>query len=555
MFLHLNKPSLPAIFALSLFLVGCTANYHRRRADREADRIIDHAGQAVPGMTDDFRLEPEPLEPSAELPVAPAELRLFETSEPESPLLLLDLHDALRFAAANSHDYQARRESVFLQALALSAQRSRWHPQLFWRLRGDITYDSNREDGTLAGQSRPGMEWLLATGGRLAMDLSTTVNRFILGDPSGAARSALNLTLTQPLLRNSRIAAIEPLTQAEMDMLYEVRDFVRFQRRFTVSVLAEYYRALERRQRVENQRVNYQNLERIRARAEALGQAGRLPEMQVDRTRQDELGARDSLEQAKQDYLRAVDELKLTLGIRPEIELLPNPAEMERLSHQEMTAPPVDRARSIRAALENRLDLATTRDRLHDAERKVRVARNALRPGLDIILSATADTAENNHYFNFAEGSSSGYARMEADLPLSRANERSTYRRRLVERDRAERELSRQRDRVVLEVTNRWRDLERAGGSHEIQKRSVELARERVASTELLFDAGRATTRDVLDAYGDLLRAQNRLAQTMVDYRIAALELERDMDILVVDENGQIIESLGFDEITKRKEP
>jgi outer membrane protein TolC len=102
---------------------------------------------------------------------------------------------------------------------------------------------------------------------------------------------------------------------------------------------------------------------------------------------------------------------------------------------------------------------------------------------------------------------------------------------------------------VILEVTNRWRDFDRALSSYQIQKRSVDLAQKRVESTELLLNAGRAIMRDVLDAREDLLDAQNRASQALVDLRVSTLELERDMDILVVDENGQLQEGAGYNDI------
>jgi outer membrane protein TolC len=150
---------------------------------------------------------------------------------------------------------------------------------------------------------------------------------------------------------------------------------------------------------------------------------------------------------------------------------------------------------------------------------------------------------------SFGDSSRTGFAALDLDLPLERTSERNIYRRRLVELTQARRAFEQQRDEVVLEVTNRWRDFDRALSSYEIQKRSVALAQKRVESTELLLNAGRAIMRDVLDAREDLLDAQNRASQALVDLRVSTLELERDMDILVVDENGQLQEGAGYNDI------
>ena len=52
------------------------------------------------------------------------------------------------------------------------------------------------------------------------------------------------------------------------------------------------------------------------------------------------------------------------------------------------------------------------------------------------------------------------------------------------------------------------------------------------------MDAGRAETRDLLEAQDALLQAQNSLTSARVNYRIAELEIQRDMGVLVITETG-----------------
>lgn len=543
-----------SLFILLVLFGGCSAKKSRRDADRDAYEIIDAKSEYVEGMREGLRLERNGEELLEELPEASSDDVLPDVKdernddsdgEDKVSAVLVDLEDALRVAARNSREYRREQESVFLQALELSSERNRFHPEFFWGIAGETGYDTG-DHWTAEARSKPGLEWLWATGARLQANLSTTATRFLSGDSSSAARSVLDLTLTQPLLKDGRLSAVEPLAQAERDMVYELRDFVRFQRRFAVGVLNDYYRVLESRQRVENERINHDNIVRIRRRAEALAEAGRVPELQVDRARQDELSASDSLDGALQRYREALDDFKLALGLSPGRRITLDPADLDRLDEKMVNRPPVSRSESIELALDNRLDLATIRGEVQDARRRVEVAREELKPGLDVILGATANTP-GDRPVDFGDGSRDVFGGLDADLPLERTDERNTYRRRLVELARAERDYDERRDEVVLEVTNRWRELDRARSSHQIQRRSVEVAEERVESTELLFDAGRATMRDVLDAREDLLRAQNRMAQTIVDLRVSTLKLEQDLDILVVEEDGRLREGVGYD--------
>ena len=71
-----------------------------------------------------------------------------------------------------------------------------------------------------------------------------------------------------------------------------------------------------------------------------------------------------------------------------------------------------------------------------------------------------------------------------------------------------------------------------------IQAKSVTVARRRVESTTLFLQAGRAEIRDVLEAQEALVSAQNALTASLVDYRVAELELQRDLGVLEVDDQG-----------------
>ena len=67
---------------------------------------------------------------------------------------------------------------------------------------------------------------------------------------------------------------------------------------------------------------------------------------------------------------------------------------------------------------------------------------------------------------------------------------------------------------------------------------SVDLAEKRVESTTLLLQAGRVTTRDLLDSQDALLGAQNSLTAALVDFAIAKLSFFRDVGILQVKPDG-----------------
>jgi len=509
-------------FLLVLALCGCHgAEWYRRAADKEAYGLISDKAATVPGMERGFSLE-EVVDKARRGELAP-----------------ISLAEAVMLAAANNRDFQQQRENVFLKALELSYQRYRFRPHLSGALSGLFSKSGGEE--SVSAEGSLGLSGLLASGAEVGLTLSTEFLRFLSGDPRQSLGSLLRFTLRQPLGRGAwRKIVQENLVQAERDLVYQVRSFVRYRREFFVSVAADFFRVLQQKDVVANERMNMENLAAARERAQMLFEAGRLPGMQVDQAEQDELRARDSWVRAQQTYRSRLDEFKIKLGLPAEIPLELDSSELDRLRAAGMLELRCTREEAVRIALANRLDLATAADAVADAERKVAVARDALGPDIELALSADLSTDD-------PRSSYSGEFTLEP--ALDRLQERNNYRRALIELDRKRRNYELQRDRVVQQVWAAWRRLEEARASHRIQLRSVELARQRVDSTTLLIEAGRAEMRDLLDAQAALVRARNNLVGTLVDYRIAMLELWRDMGVLGF-RNGTFVQEEADAELT-----
>ena len=129
-------------------------------------------------------------------------------------------------------------------------------------------------------------------------------------------------------------------------------------------------------------------------------------------------------------------------------------------------------------------------------------------------------------------------ALLTLDLGFDRTAEAVTYRNSFILLEQAVRNAQRLEDTIKLEIRSRLRELLEARETLVIQAKSVLLALKRVKSITLFMDAGRAQTRDLLEARDDLLEAQNRLTSARVNYRIAELEIQRDMGVLVVTDTG-----------------
>ncbi len=504
-------------------LVGCSAAHYKEDADKEVYGIISKKGEEIGGMPSEFTIEPQ------------EELLSFD---PASQPVVLSLEEALNIAVENSRDYQRRKESLYSQGLSLALARHEFDPIFTGEASGVIEREARRN--SVSGALSLGISKMLATGADLSIILTTNLFRFISGgDPARAAASVLSAGIVQPLLAGGgRTVALEGLTQSERDMVYAIRSFVRFRKVLSVDVAKSYYNLLQQKEEVNNSRNNYENLEDELERSRLFAMAGRLPEFQVDQTEQDELRARDGFVRATETYKNLLDDFKIKLGIPTDSDIEPDPSEMEKLAREGIVPPPVSTEDTVEIALENRLDLKNTEDRVADAGRKVKVAANALKPGLDFSASVNVETEGETKAYNFDLDDPTYSAGLALDLPLDKKAERNAYRQALINRVASERNLAERIDEIKQEVRNASRGLEQAELTYEIQTQGLKLAGQRVESTQLLQQAGRVTTRDVLESREDLLTAQNAVSRALVDHFNARLDLFLAMEKLRIDDNG-----------------
>ena len=348
----------------------------------------------------------------------------------------------------------------------------------------------------------------------------------------------ITASLTKPLWRGAgeRIAQ-ENLLQAERDMVYRIRDFAQYYRGFAVGIASSYFRVLQGRDGVLNEWNNYKTLIDSRARTEMMADAGRLPEFEVGQAEQNEYAAKDNYIRAVQSYEQSIDEFKMQLGLPTDSPVAFDPNELVVLRARGIKHPDLSPERAVEVALAARLDLTTAYDQVSDAGRKVVVAENGLAPDVDLVLTSSVPTATNQPgAFRTAYGTYS--AGLDVGLPFDRKSERNSYRMALIGLEQSKRGAVLFEDQVKLGIRAAWRRLQEARASYENQQKSLALAERRVESTTMLLEAGRASTRDVLDSHESLRLAQNAVTRALVDHMIARLEFWRDIGILDVDENG-----------------
>ena len=235
-----------------------------------------------------------------------------------------------------------------------------------------------------------------------------------------------------------------------------------------------------------------------------------------------------------------MDEFKILLGLSTDARIILDDAELAQLMDKGIPDLPITVDDAVAVALAARLDLYTARDELDDAERKLVVAANALKPGLDLIITGQVDSEPGDDTFSELDWQRARWsAGFDLELPVDRKAERNAYRSGLITYERVSRDLDLAIDNTKLDVRNAWRVLEQAERAYRIRSIGVDLNERRVEEQNLRAKLGRATVLDTIDAQNDLIDARNALTAALVNHTIARLTLWRDMGILFIKEDGQ----------------
>jgi outer membrane protein TolC len=507
---------------------ACSPDQYKAKADKEVYEIIDAKWQ------DDFGNKSNYMIGDSNVPASPNDIQIEKMVPPSG---VLSLTQAVAIATAHNRDYLRQKEQLYLIALDLTLTRHQFARRWFGTV--DASYTRNSADETVGSDSRVGFNQLLADGAQIGANVAVDWARFLTGDPGTSLGSVLTATASQPLLRGrGRKIVQENLTQAERNALYQLRSFARYRKTFVVSTVSAYYRVLQQKTGVLNAESSYRRLLESQKRLELEAEAGLASQSDVDEAKQSTLNSENNWVQAQERYEGALDSFKvsLTLPTDTKVELDPNELQnlekmvTDRVNHTPETA--------IEAALNWRLDFATSADRVDDAERRVVLAADNLGAELNLVGSAGVNSTPSTKIdrLQFHEGTYR--LGLEADLPLDRKAERNAYRESLISLEQRQRDFENDQDSIELEVRDALRSLNAQAEGYRIQKLALKLAENRLEAQKMLFDVGQSNVRLLLESEDALLRAQNDVISSVVEYTIARLGFYRDIGVLQVKPDG-----------------
>jgi hypothetical protein len=290
-------------------------------------------------------------------------------NEPRPLPFLITLDQAVELGLINSREYQSIREDLYLESLPVTQQRFSFAWQwaatedAFRQWAGPLSREGEQNNWNLG--SAASVSKLFSTGALLTFQFAnTTVFNFLNFAHGTTSQSTISLDFVQPLLRGGgKAVTLEPLTQAERNLVYSIRAYAHFRGQFYLSValgttnpanlstaagiggfvagspigvLASlgiastdvsgqfrgYMPTLFRELDMAADKKLVTDLEGALQRIQALQEGGDVTPLQVDQATTTLLNARNAVLKDIQDTTNALDQLKLQLGIPANAPLL-----------------------------------------------------------------------------------------------------------------------------------------------------------------------------------------------------------------------------------------
>lgn len=532
-------------------LTGCTQAFYKRSADREVFGIIGKKSQAIEGG-DDALLDitpPPPVRLETLIKGRNNSEFLGDRAFIEKDARLLSLPDALDFAVHRNRSYLGRKETVYLSALRLTLTRQQFGPIVDGG--GGAFYNERQvkngvndfvRTSTLTTDGNIGLNYLMRTGARLAMDLSTDFTRFFTGSAPQLSNSAAAASLSQPLLRGAGVlAASEPLRQDEREVLYAIRDFTQYRKEFAVDITRQYLRVLQAREAARNRDTAFHAAKLSLERERALADANLRSQSSLKQIEQGLLSYERSRLTAIRNYEDQLDDLKISLGLPVTERIILDNEEISRL---QVIDPAGTLGEAQDTALITRLDLFNERDRLQDAARKVKIAHQNTLPGVNALVNYQITSPPGNEGLELNHRQRRFTTGLDVDLNLNTKPERNVLRSSQITEQRAERQLELAEENLRNDIRSDWRGLELARKQYDLALEGLQLAEKRLEIEEALMAEGQGTARDIVESQDRLITARDLVVSTKIDHVIARLQLWSDMGVLFIQKDGRWVDVL-----------
>jgi outer membrane protein TolC len=445
----------------------------------------------------------------------------------------LTLGEVVRRALAKGFDMELQGYDLAIARDNVANAKSEFDPQLaatagktVFRERADELLPGSRSVGI---NTNIGLSQRLATGADVGiganLDRSQLNPSFAALNPAYA--SGLTMAVRQPLLKRfgagiNRAA----IRSAEIGLDNAGRSFRSRALDVILSAEAAYYQLTGTREQLQVLRASLELAEKLLNEARSRRRAGMATKLDELQAQVGVSNAKRAVVEAENAVKSAEDELLALMG-RFELDRTLGPAETQEAIPE--TSPEVEK--SYELALQNQPELASARALLDLDKLDLSLAKDDLKPSLDLDLALgfNGDDASERSAFDraFASERSSWQAGVTLRYPLGRVGEKARYRQARATLNRDQLALQQLEQDTLVRVRNAVRDVQTGMESVKLAAESADLSEKQHEYENARFRAGLSTSRRVLEAQVDLENARVAQVQAKLNLQTALANLRR----------------------------
>jgi outer membrane protein TolC len=410
----------------------------------------------------------------------------------------------------------------------------------------------------------------LRTGGDLSVSLSNerlvSNSDFQLLSPE--LGSHLKVSLDQPLLRSFGLKfAVILVKVAENSHGVSVLDLHGKLSDLAQRVTEAYWDVALLKESVEAERKGLKLADEIQRQNAVRLRVGRIARVELKEAEAEVANRQAGLIVAENALELARENLRQLVHLEGERTLVPTT--IEPIDSLEASTYRGSREVSLKTALEERAELRKARLEVKNRRALLQYSENQLLPSLTLEMSygqnglsgrprklrpnqppSNAELFRGKFQDALSDALSNDFREfftgLKLEIPFDNAAAKSAYARAHVEALQAEASYREQVSQVTIEVRKAHADVEAGGKRVDVTRLARELAGEKLADQEKRFQAGLATTRDMLRYQEDLTKARVAEMKALVDYNRSLSSLRRAEGTLLAHHKIEIIpDTLG----------
>ena len=480
---------------------------------------------------------------------APANLKPYV----QENAIHLKLRDAIVLALENNSDIQIDEETIEARKFTLLGTWSPFDPAIqsslninrysypgYSQLQG-IGVSGNATLNSLTQTGQVSYLETFTSGTNINVGLSSskssTNSSFYFFNPYFT--TSLNLQFTQPLLRNfGRLANTAPIRIAQRGLAQSKSTFEGEVNDAVLQVVSLYWAAVQARGALDVQNRALKLAQTSYERDKRALELGALPPLDISRSESEVAARKVQMIQSEYGLAQAEEGLRYVIGadqdpqlnsMRLELEENPEPSELRD----------VDADTVLKDALSRRPEMESAKDALDADEISIRLARNQLKPDLELNGFYQSSGLGGNQYslttgqltstggigtsFNqlFGFGYPGYGGQLTLNLPVKNRAGQARLGNSLVGRSRDLYGSRQVEEQITRQVRDAVHQFETAKLSLSAAEASLDLAKKSLTADQRKFELGAETNFFVLDSQSRLANAELILLQTRILYQLA----------------------------------